>query len=253
MAHLALRAGLSGCLRPSGSSSPECAWQVSRRRGFTLIELLVVISIIGVLLAILLPALAGARAAAKQTDCLSDMRQLALAVNIYANDYKEIFPLPNWGPVATVPGWLYGPGVNTSNCTSDDRKTGSMWSYLEHEKVYRCPSHPGPYTGTANMTTYIMNGAVIGYGASPRPYRLGNFSSDAVIFWDGNEQPEFGPPYNDGASFPREIVPGHHGEFVTCTAVDGSTVTMNRAEFFALRDAPTRNKFWCSPNSPTGR
>jgi hypothetical protein len=57
------------------------------------------------------------------------------------------------------------------------------------------------------MTSFIMNGAVVGYGRLPSPARVFQFDADAVIFWDGNEQPEFGPPYNDGASFPREIVP----------------------------------------------
>ncbi|CAN5848657.1 hypothetical protein BH11PLA1_BH11PLA1_14760 [soil metagenome] len=224
-------------------------WQ----RAFTLIELLVVIAIIALIIGILVPALAGARAAARQTGCLSDMRQMGLAFNLYCNDFKDRLPFPNWGPVAVTKGWLYGPGVDTSNCQPEDRETGSLWSYLNSGEVYRCPSHKEPFEGTAKMTSFIMNGAVVAYGRMSFPARISQFRPDAVILWDGNEQVEFGPPYNDGASFPREVVPGHHGTAVTCMAVDASSVTLPQADFFALRDASTANKFWCAPGSTDGR
>ncbi|MFN8730324.1 MAG: type II secretion system protein [Planctomyces sp.] len=63
----------------------------ARRGAFTLIELLVVIAIISLLVAVLLPALAGARKAARQTKCLTQLRQLAVAQEIYANDNRDYF------------------------------------------------------------------------------------------------------------------------------------------------------------------
>ena len=224
-----------------------------RPSAFTLVELLVVIAIISILLAILFPALSSARASARQTDCLGDMHNIALSLNIYCNDFRESLPYPNWGPVASVKGWLYGPGVETQSCAPQDRQTGALWPYVESERTYRCPSHKGPFDGTARMTSYIMNGAVIGYGRFPAPLRVGQLQGDAVILWDGNEHPEFGPPYNDGASFPREVVPGHHGTAVTCAVVDGSTVVLPQADFYALRDAPTANRCGCVPKSVNGR
>jgi prepilin-type N-terminal cleavage/methylation domain-containing protein len=223
------------------------------QRGFTLIELLISIAIIALLIGILLPALKGARAAARQTGCLSDMRQMGIALHLYVNDHRDSLPFPNWGPDSGVKGWLYGPGVDTSKAIAEDRQTGSLWPYLNADDVYRCPSHLGPYEGTANLTSFIMNGAVIGYGRLPAPARVFQFDADAVLLWDGNEQPEFGPPYNDGASYPSEIVPGHHGKAVTCMRTDGSSQSFGENDFYSLRDAKVRNAFWCAPGQTDGR
>src|SRR6476659_6093790 len=76
--------------------SPERNGPMARvhRRGFTLIELLVVIAIIAILAAILFPVFAQARAKARQTSCTSNMKQVGLAILMYATDYDEQLP---WG------------------------------------------------------------------------------------------------------------------------------------------------------------
>jgi prepilin-type N-terminal cleavage/methylation domain-containing protein/prepilin-type processing-associated H-X9-DG protein len=95
-----------------------------QRRGFTLIELLVVIAIIAILAAILFPVFARAREKARQTSCLSNLKQIALGGLMYAQDYDEtLVPFAESGnnPRRLFP-WIMEP-------------------YLNNWQIWDCPSH----------------------------------------------------------------------------------------------------------------
>src|SRR5438093_13107743 len=79
-----------------------------KRRAFTLIELLVVIAIIAILAAILFPVFAQAREKARTATCSSNLKQIGIAVVMYAQDYDETYPPANYGPMASAGQHWYG-------------------------------------------------------------------------------------------------------------------------------------------------
>jgi prepilin-type N-terminal cleavage/methylation domain-containing protein/prepilin-type processing-associated H-X9-DG protein len=112
------------------------------RRGFTLIELLVVIAIIAILAAILFPVFARAREKARQASCQSNLKQIALAFQMYVSDYDELFP---WCCVPTnransqnldrTPWWR-----PAAVATTDIRYDGLLGPYIKNRQVWVCPS-----------------------------------------------------------------------------------------------------------------
>lgn len=101
---------------------------VKLRHGFTLIELLVVIAIIAILAAILFPVFAKAREKARQTSCLSNIRQLMTATLSYAQDYDERLPLWYW--IETN----YWPNYSASFWII------STLPYIKNKSIFVCPS-----------------------------------------------------------------------------------------------------------------
>jgi len=134
-----------------------------RAGGFTLIELLVVITIIAVLAALLFPVFGAARERARQSSCASNLRQIGLAVMMYAADYDDTFPPAAYpDPLQLKQYWF---GLRIGDSADFDTTQGLLYPYMRSAEVKRCPSFQGkPYLG--NSTGYGYSYAYIGGDAA---------------------------------------------------------------------------------------
>jgi len=141
------------------------------RRAFTLIELLVVIAIIAILAAILFPVFARARENARRASCQSNLKQIALSMFMYDQDYDEMLPVlpPNNVVVATPYGWA-----------------DALQPYLKSTQILMCPddvvsssNNPTVSNNSSADTSYWMNGNAAGqsdaaFGYAAETVLLGN-------------------------------------------------------------------------------
>src|SRR5512136_787181 len=129
------------------SHGKELSSMVTRRfKGFTLIELLVVIAIIGILAAMLFPVFARARESARKTQCLANVKNIAMAIQIYLTDYDCFLPHEH---DATVRAWYLDNEIGTcdSGVTCHTNSANPylkapvvLDEYTKSREIWRCPS-----------------------------------------------------------------------------------------------------------------
>ncbi len=140
-----------------------------RRKGFTLVELLVVIAIIGILVALLLPAVQSAREAARRTDCVNRMRQISLSVMNFESS-RSILPHArlNWPPDSeNEPGASPRPIHIAIMPYSENQQLKDLYQAVATTlslftvELYNCPSDPTTELATVPSTTsYVSNGVL---------------------------------------------------------------------------------------------
>lgn len=213
----------------------------ARITAFTLIELLVVIAIIAVLAAMLLPALSKAKDKAQSTADLNNVRQILLAVNMYATDQNDYMPHPGWGSIGDgYPGmgpdcWAYATrlptmqpmlsaaGIPTDplSYTAQDRwfEAGQLYPYVKVKKIMLCPRDVTESSGVkktqwtarqCKLTSYTFSGCLIAGvgGVNVKPFKMSQFKGSDILLWEANEMDPFW--FNDAGNKPTEGVSQRH-------------------------------------------
>lgn len=239
----------------------------SRLSGFTLIELLVVIAIIAILAAILLPVLSKSKQRAQRTQCLNNLRQIGLAVQMYILDNQDYLPDSNWNPPWNHAGWLYDasagsvPQPNGAN-PSLPYQGGLLWQYTKSIRLYWCPADvTNSATSTypnrkEKLSTYVMNGAVNGYYATTYPpFKRNRITTLGYLMWEPDDT-QTAQAYNDGSAMPQvtgglnEGPSRRHVTGCVLLAIDGHTEFMKYSTATNLMASSGINEFWWSPASP---
>ncbi len=158
------------------------------RKAFTLIELLVVIAIIAILAAILFPVFAQAKAAAKSTACLSNVKQMALGLMQYSTDNDGIQVAGTFQNVGTV----YGSYPQSATNGTQYHWMDAIYPYVKNEGIFSCASQPygesGKYVYYGNLTSKFPS---VADAAHATELRWGTYALNTTYYLPGT--PVTGP------------------------------------------------------------
>jgi prepilin-type processing-associated H-X9-DG protein/prepilin-type N-terminal cleavage/methylation domain-containing protein len=196
--------------------------------GFTLVELMAVIGIVAVLLAILVPAVSVARAAAGQAQCASNLRQWAIAVNAYAEQNGNWLPRRGQGKMPTQQLNWYDDWFNElppflAQKTYQTLVQGGKMPQTTDNSIWICPEFSGAPNGYGNLFGYSMNMA-LSVREAPLPDRIDKIGEAATMVFmaDGPAGYCSTVPFVSTPSAPAPFnpVPRHNGK-VNIAFLDG--------------------------------
>jgi len=201
------------------------------RRGFTLIELLVVIAIIAILAAILFPVFARAREKARQTSCLSNVKQMMLGILSYAQDYDE--RLTPWKTSSSGIFW-----------------DALIYPYVKNEQVFTCASDsPASNTNSSlpgGRSSYAMSHRGISYAPDPSGNSMLariDTPAEEVYIADARTGTYLGVTYNGTYLHPNPATPQfspcpRHNDGANCGFLDGHAKWLIKREAIDALAAP---------------
>lgn len=238
-----------------------------REVAFTRMDSVALLAAVFVIAAVLVPGVASPRTSSHKLVCFENMRRIAQANVMFAEDIEGFLPYPGWGGLGqgSRTNWLYTFHPRAVNGTQRVIEEGQIWPYLRERSVYLCPSEE---TNTAlflardvRISSYIMNGAVSDFsdgvgGVGGATYLLSQFAPAAVAFWEPDEQTPFN--FNDGSARPDAArISVRHGTGIVGTFGGGADYISYQEYERQVGTSSTEGgirpgRFWCNPGSPTG-
>jgi prepilin-type N-terminal cleavage/methylation domain-containing protein/prepilin-type processing-associated H-X9-DG protein len=237
------RSGLKAALRGSVKMRPRQpkASSPMGRNGFTLIELLVVIAIIAILAALLLPALASAKARARRIQCMNQMRQIGLGFPMFASDHSDMLPPAGWAGGTGQLSWDSWINKYIGGTASDANMSccGGLFPDSGAPQVLACPADQFPkanWLGGSNPWLSLRSYAMVSVGPTwqtdwqvPTTSALPDLSQAGMmsvgIYW--SDAAAAAAPNWDAPGYKSTVVRDPAGTILLCENTSGQQCAAN--------------------------